>query len=64
MPHDKNGLLIEQGDHVTVEFVVTQVSTNENECNVGLDSVEKMPGKEYGTSLSAINTKQCVKVVK
>lgn len=64
MPHDKNGELISVRDHVTVEFVVTAVSTGEEQCNVNLESVEGMPPNGYKTSLGAINTRQTVKLEK
>jgi hypothetical protein len=62
MPHDRDGWLIEVGDHVTVEFVVTGVHPSASLCNVQLESVIPMPGATWTTTLSAINTKQVVKV--
>lgn len=62
MPHDKHDQELLAGDRVTVEFIVKSVCAGENHCNVNLESVEGMPPDGYKTTLSAINTRQTVKV--
>lgn len=62
MPHDKNGLLVQPGDTVTMEFIVKEVSTGEEYCNLHLESVEKLYPGIHPTTLSAVNARQVVKV--
>lgn len=62
MPHDKNDQEISKGDRVTIEFIVKDVYTSEDHCNLSLESVEGMPPGGHKTTLSAINTRQTVKV--
>lgn len=61
MPHDKNGALVNAGDTVTVEFVVSDVQTGTEYCNATLVSVEPMYPGEHKSSIT-INTKQAVKI--
>jgi hypothetical protein len=61
MPHDKNGQLLQAGDKVIVEFAVKSVCPGEY-CNCELVSTEVIPGNGHPATLSAINTKQVVKV--
>lgn len=64
MPHDINGKLVEVGQEVVMRFKVTAVQAGEEYCNVNLESVEKLyPATTYGTTLSAVNTKQ-IEIVK
>lgn len=62
MPHDRNGVEIKTGDHVTMEFVVKDVYPHDWLCNVSLESVERFYPNDDKTSLSAVNTRQVVKV--
>lgn len=62
MPHDCNGKKIEPGDIVSVKFKVLQVFANEDACNVELESISTMPCSGSPTRVSAINTKQTIKV--
>lgn len=62
MPHDRDGQVVNPGDHVTIEFVVQHVHQVEEFCNVQLRSVEKMPGNDAHIDLSAVNTRQVVKI--
>ena len=63
MPHDKNGIVLQPGDRVTMEFTVKQVHATEELCNVSLESVEPFYPNDTPTLLSAVNTRQVVKVV-
>ncbi len=61
MPHDARGNLLKAGDRVLVPFIVKDVFTGENDCNVSLESEIGMPPSGYKTALSAINTKQMIR---
>jgi len=63
MPHDKNGILLAPGDRVTMEFTVKAVHATEDLCNVDLESVEPFYPHDTPSLLSAVNTRQLVKVV-
>lgn len=60
MPHDKNGLVINPGDRVVVEFVVKTVTQTEEYCNATLETVEGMPPEGHKSSLT-LNARQVVK---
>ena len=62
MPHDKNGQLVQPGDHVTITFRVTDITTGEDYCNCHLESVEGMPPTGTKLTISAVNTRQTEKV--
>lgn len=63
MPHDVNGAKLKVGDRVTIEFEVKEVHMTEEYCNVKLRSVLSMPPyPDSFVELSAVNTRQCVKV--
>lgn len=62
MPHDINGKKLKVGDRVTMEFTVLDVMTNEDYCNCTLASVQPFYPGNGSTNLSAVNTKQLVKV--
>lgn len=60
--HDKHGNVLEVGDRVTVEFIVTGFAEGGGDyCNVMLETVEGLPGNGLKATLGAINTKQTVK---
>lgn len=61
MPHDANDSKIEVGDTVYMPFVVQKVYSVEEFCNVDLQSVYPMPGRNEKTNLSEVNTKQLIK---
>jgi hypothetical protein len=57
MPHDKNGVLIEEGDLVNIRARVKTVTTGEEYCNVTLETVEPMfPGTDKNSIV--LNAKQ------
>ena len=57
MPHDKNGVLLQPGDLVSLPCLVRDVSPGEEFCNVTLVSQEPMfPGDQLTTIV--VNTKQ------
>lgn len=62
LPHDKNGTVVSVGDIVTVEFVVKDVSPNDEYCNCTLETAIPMFPANYATSL-VVNTKQVNKTV-
>jgi hypothetical protein len=65
MPHDKSTQLLAVGDHVTMEFVIKSITSNEDYCNCSLESVIPIhPGSvpPNNTTISAVNMKQLVKV--
>jgi hypothetical protein len=62
MPHDIDGKLIEVGDRVVMAFVVKSVSTGEEYCNLGLESVERLWPGEHTTYLGEVNAKQVRRV--
>ena len=60
--HDKYGVSLTKGDHVTVEFVITDLHPQSDRYNVNLETVDVMPGTDWKTTLSAINTLMTGKV--
>ena len=62
MPHTMQGAELQVGDEVIMRFVVKNVMTNEEYCNVTLESVEKLYPGNYPTTLGAVNTKQTEKI--
>jgi hypothetical protein len=61
MPHDKHGQVLTVGDRVTVLATVKSVTTTEEYCNVGLETVEPMYPGETRSSLT-LNAKQVERV--
>ena len=57
MPHDRNGRVLEVGDHVLVPCVVDSITTGEEYCNVTLKTLINMPPKDYPETI-VLNTKQ------
>lgn len=50
MPHDKNGVKLEPGDRVTMEFIVQSVSMGETGCNVNINAVS--PPDDYRPNIT------------
>jgi len=61
MPHDRNGVLLEVGDKVSIPAVVKNIMTGEEYCNVTLESEEVMFPGEYKSTFT-LNAKQVEKV--
>lgn len=55
--HDINNAEIRVGDRVLVEMRVTQVSADQDFCNVTLETVHTMPGNGLKSCMT-LNTKQ------
>ncbi len=62
MPHDANGVRLIVGDKVSITGTVTQISEGDNYCNCTVDVDLPMPPYMTKTNISAINTKQLVKL--
>lgn len=60
MPHDKNNKVLNIGDKVMIEAVVTQVNMGEEFCNATMETVEPMYPGTYKTVIT-LNAKQVVK---
>ena len=63
MPHDKNGQVLQEGDRVLIEAVVTGIYPSDDFCNLNLSTVEPMFPSENPTTL-VLNTRQVEKVDK
>jgi hypothetical protein len=63
MPHDRNGMLLNVGDRVTVEATVKSIVMQEEYCNVTLETACPMPPYTSPSTLT-LNAKQVVKVEK
>lgn len=62
MPHDVNGNLLTVGDHVSLKGTITEIHSTENLCNCTVKLDQPMPGADYPTTISALNTRQVEKV--
>lgn len=54
--HDRNGTELKRGDRVLIEAVITDLSPEENYCNVSLETVEGRRPDGQKEHMSAINT--------
>ena len=61
MPHDRNGVLLNVGDRVTVEATVKSIVMQEDYCNVTLETICPMPPHTNPSTLT-LNAKQVSKV--
>ncbi|MCW5936731.1 MAG: hypothetical protein KIT11_05435 [Fimbriimonadaceae bacterium] len=66
MPHDKNGNLLQAGDHVVLHCTVKSVSPDADPrfCNATLETVEHMKGNgpERGKTTLSLSADMCEKV--
>lgn len=60
MPHDKNGQLLQVGDVVNLLCKVKHINTENEYCNLSLETVEPMYPGDYKTAIS-VNSKQVIK---
>lgn len=59
MPHDKNGKLLEVGNKVSIEAEITNITTNDDYCNVTLGIGKNEPHGAFNIqSTVTLNAKQ------
>lgn len=60
MPHDRDGRLLNVGDHVLVPCNIKEIHITEEYCNVNLETSQPMYPGTHKSSL-CLNSKQVVK---
>lgn len=59
--HDAKGRELKVGDRVMIPCVIKAIHSDENYCNINLDSIATMPGNDNISSFGAVNTKQTLR---
>lgn len=54
--HDKNGIALKKGDKVLIEAIITELHSNEDYCNVSLETASGRRPDGAKEKINAINT--------